>query len=191
MFPITFDWAQIAYIGSPLLTPWWAAANVVGGLVLVMWIAAPIMCKWSRSRECYISNRLQTTKTSFSPPIFPFCHQQFLTTQENLMKSAKFLLLTSCLIKKHMTITHEYIYPSPTFCLMEYNLLLSQHYFLTRLVGTVVKFGVKQKKHSESVMQKSLRLDTKQYQQVKATDYPDRPPLPRLKPLGKIFTADS
>lgn len=41
---MTFDWAQIAYIGSPLLTPWWAAANVVGGLVLVMWIIAPIMC---------------------------------------------------------------------------------------------------------------------------------------------------
>ena len=47
LFPMTFDWAQIAYIGSPLLTPWWAAANVVGGLVIVMWIAAPIMCKLS------------------------------------------------------------------------------------------------------------------------------------------------
>lgn len=44
LFPLTFDWAQIAYIGSPLLTPWWAAANVVGGLVIVMWILAPIMC---------------------------------------------------------------------------------------------------------------------------------------------------
>lgn len=43
LFPMTFDWAQVAYIGSPLLTPWWAAANVVGGLVLVMWIVAPIM----------------------------------------------------------------------------------------------------------------------------------------------------
>lgn len=43
LFPMTFDWAQIAYIGSPLLTPWWAAANVVGGLVLVMWILAPIL----------------------------------------------------------------------------------------------------------------------------------------------------
>ncbi|KXJ92416.1 OPT oligopeptide transporter protein-domain-containing protein [Microdochium bolleyi] len=42
LFPLTFDWAQIAYIGSPLLTPFWAAMNVVGGLVLVMWIAAPI-----------------------------------------------------------------------------------------------------------------------------------------------------
>ncbi|KAL2264366.1 hypothetical protein VTK26DRAFT_5792 [Humicola hyalothermophila] len=42
MFPVTFDWAQVAYIGSPLLTPFWAAMNVVGGLVVVMWLAAPI-----------------------------------------------------------------------------------------------------------------------------------------------------
>ncbi|KAI1001250.1 Glutathione transporter 1 [Podosphaera aphanis] len=42
MFPVTFDWAQIAYIGSPLLTPFWAAANVFGGLILIMWIVAPL-----------------------------------------------------------------------------------------------------------------------------------------------------
>ena len=42
LFPMTFDWAQVAYIGSPLLTPFWAAMNVVGGLVIVMWIIAPI-----------------------------------------------------------------------------------------------------------------------------------------------------
>ena len=42
LFPVTFDWAQIAYIGSPLLTPFWAAMNVVGGLVIVMWVLAPI-----------------------------------------------------------------------------------------------------------------------------------------------------
>lgn len=47
MFPITFDWAQIAYIGSPLLTPWWAAANMVTGLAVVMWLVAPILCKKS------------------------------------------------------------------------------------------------------------------------------------------------
>ena len=43
LFPVTFDWAQIAYIGSPLLTPWWAAANVFSGLAIVMWIIAPIL----------------------------------------------------------------------------------------------------------------------------------------------------
>ncbi|KAI2465581.1 OPT-domain-containing protein [Annulohypoxylon bovei var. microspora] len=42
LFPLTFDWAQVAYIGSPLLTPFWAAMNVIGGLVIVMWIIAPI-----------------------------------------------------------------------------------------------------------------------------------------------------
>ncbi|KAL9109956.1 MAG: hypothetical protein Q9227_005479 [Pyrenula ochraceoflavens] len=43
LFPLTFDWAQIAYTGSPLVTPWWAAANVVGGLAIVMWIVAPVL----------------------------------------------------------------------------------------------------------------------------------------------------
>jgi len=42
LFPLTFDWAQIAYIGSPLLTPFWASMNVIGGLVIVMWAIAPI-----------------------------------------------------------------------------------------------------------------------------------------------------
>jgi hypothetical protein len=31
---ITFDWSEIAYIGSPLATPWWAAANVGAGFVV-------------------------------------------------------------------------------------------------------------------------------------------------------------
>ncbi|KAK0391235.1 hypothetical protein NLU13_0736 [Sarocladium strictum] len=43
LFPVTFDWAQITYIGSPLLVPFWAAMNVIGGLAIVMWIVAPIL----------------------------------------------------------------------------------------------------------------------------------------------------
>lgn len=50
MFPVTFDWAQIAYIGSPLVTPFWAAMNIVGGLVVVMWFVAPLMCKHTALR---------------------------------------------------------------------------------------------------------------------------------------------
>lgn len=42
LFPLTFDWAQITYVGSPLLVPFWAAMNVIGGLAIVMWIIAPI-----------------------------------------------------------------------------------------------------------------------------------------------------
>ncbi|GFP53391.1 glutathione transporter 1 [Trichoderma asperellum] len=42
LFPMTFDWAQITYVGSPLLVPFWAAMNVIGGLAVVMWIIAPL-----------------------------------------------------------------------------------------------------------------------------------------------------
>ena len=60
---MTFDWAQIAYIGSPLVTPWWAAANVVGGLVILMWIVAPILCEGALLRiigwQLLIDLRLQ------------------------------------------------------------------------------------------------------------------------------------
>lgn len=40
---ITFDWAQIAHVISPLSTPWWAEANVMAGLVGFFWIVAPII----------------------------------------------------------------------------------------------------------------------------------------------------
>lgn len=40
---ITFDWSQIAYIGSPLATPWWAEANVAFGFVFFFWILTPIL----------------------------------------------------------------------------------------------------------------------------------------------------
>ena len=60
---MTFDWAQIAYIGSPLLTPWWAAANVMGGLVIIMWIIAPILCQrpslFALGLQSLINPRLQ------------------------------------------------------------------------------------------------------------------------------------
>ncbi|KAL5513009.1 hypothetical protein ACEPAH_3407 [Sanghuangporus vaninii] len=43
MSVLTFDWAQIAYISSPLATPWWAAANIGIGFILFFWILTPIL----------------------------------------------------------------------------------------------------------------------------------------------------
>ena len=40
---ITFDWSQIAFIGSPLMVPWWAQVHVFAGFVLVYWIILPIL----------------------------------------------------------------------------------------------------------------------------------------------------
>ncbi|BGP58597.1 hypothetical protein JCM8202v2_006266 [Rhodotorula sphaerocarpa] len=51
----TFDWAQIAYVTSPLIVPWWAQANMFAGFVLAFWIIAPAL---------YYSN---TFETAFLP----------------------------------------------------------------------------------------------------------------------------
>ncbi|KAF8907710.1 OPT oligopeptide transporter [Gymnopilus junonius] len=40
---ITFDWSQIAYIGSPLATPWWAEANIFAGFVFFFWFLTPLL----------------------------------------------------------------------------------------------------------------------------------------------------
>ncbi|GBE78430.1 OPT oligopeptide transporter [Sparassis latifolia] len=40
---LTFDWAMISFMGSPLVTPWWAELNIWVGFVICYWVIAPIM----------------------------------------------------------------------------------------------------------------------------------------------------
>ncbi|KAJ5673707.1 hypothetical protein N7507_002834 [Penicillium longicatenatum] len=40
LLPITFDWSQVSYVGSPLLIPSWAILNVFVSLVFWIWIVA-------------------------------------------------------------------------------------------------------------------------------------------------------
>ncbi|KAI0368540.1 small oligopeptide transporter [Pilatotrama ljubarskyi] len=40
---LSFDWNQIAFIGSPLATPWWAEANVIAGFLIFYWFLAPLI----------------------------------------------------------------------------------------------------------------------------------------------------
>lgn len=41
LLPFTFDWAQISYVGSPLVVPTWAIVNIFGALAFWIWIVAP------------------------------------------------------------------------------------------------------------------------------------------------------
>jgi OPT family small oligopeptide transporter len=42
LLPITFDWTQITgFLGSPLMTPWHAIANIMIGVVFFFWIVTP------------------------------------------------------------------------------------------------------------------------------------------------------
>ncbi|KAF4999737.1 hypothetical protein FDECE_11416, partial [Fusarium decemcellulare] len=43
LLPLTFDWSQIAYIGSPLVVPTWAIVNVLASLVLWIYIVTPAL----------------------------------------------------------------------------------------------------------------------------------------------------
>ncbi|KAH0303562.1 OPT superfamily oligopeptide transporter, partial [Aureobasidium melanogenum] len=43
MVPLTLDWSQIAYIGSPLVVPTWAILNVGASLVFWIYIITPAM----------------------------------------------------------------------------------------------------------------------------------------------------
>ncbi|KAJ5241633.1 uncharacterized protein N7469_003224 [Penicillium citrinum] len=40
LIPITFDWSQVSYVGSPLLVPSWAVINILASLVFWIWIVA-------------------------------------------------------------------------------------------------------------------------------------------------------
>ncbi|KAI9012599.1 OPT family small oligopeptide transporter [Phycomyces nitens] len=43
MLSLSFDWTTtVAFLGSPLVVPWWAIANILVGFVCVAWIIAPI-----------------------------------------------------------------------------------------------------------------------------------------------------
>lgn len=60
LFPLTFDWTQIAgYVTSPLQTPWWAIANILGATIMWFWIVSPAI---------YFSNAWYTQYVPFSTP---------------------------------------------------------------------------------------------------------------------------
>jgi len=39
----TFDWSQINWLGSPLVTPWWAEVNIGVGSFIGLWVVVPAM----------------------------------------------------------------------------------------------------------------------------------------------------
>ncbi|KAF7546069.1 hypothetical protein G7Z17_g8684 [Cylindrodendrum hubeiense] len=55
--PVTFDWSQVAYNGSPLVVPFWAQANVFAGWVVVFALVTPIL---------YYTNTWNTAYLPFS-----------------------------------------------------------------------------------------------------------------------------
>ena len=40
---LSFDWSEISFISSPMVTPWWAECNMMVMFVLCIWLVAPIL----------------------------------------------------------------------------------------------------------------------------------------------------
>ena len=155
LFPMTFDWAQIAYIGSPLLTPWWAAANVVGGLVIVMWIIAPILCAWlcSLYGKPY-TNTLQIIAMSSTLLLCPSSHLLSLTTLESLMMSVRFSHRTTASIASPTIDIAKSIYQSHICSPTASSSLVSRPWSHIPFVGTAETSGSSLRSHSRMVLTK-------------------------------------
>lgn len=65
LIPLTFDWNQISYIGSPLYTPWWAQANVFGFFLLAYVFIGPILYYSNVWDTAYLPYATSTTFDRF------------------------------------------------------------------------------------------------------------------------------
>ncbi|KAF9023394.1 OPT superfamily oligopeptide transporter [Hymenopellis radicata] len=54
MSGLTFDWSMISYISSPMVTPWWAEANIMVSFVFFFWILAPIIYFTNTFNSAYL-----------------------------------------------------------------------------------------------------------------------------------------
>ncbi|KAJ7904701.1 OPT oligopeptide transporter [Mycena olivaceomarginata] len=91
---LTFDWAQIAYVGSPLATPWWAEANVAAGFVFFFWILTPALGgSFDNTGAKYNVTRILTADATFdeesyqaySPLFLLFFRKQIWTQSRRAM----------------------------------------------------------------------------------------------------------
>ncbi|KAI0785549.1 OPT oligopeptide transporter [Abortiporus biennis] len=116
---ITFDWSQIAYIGSPLATPWWAEANIAAGFVLFFWIITPILyytntwyakylpissrMSYDNTGAIYDVTRIINTDLTLNIEKYKAYSPLFLSTTFAIAYGLSFASITA-------TITHTFLY---------------------------------------------------------------------------------
>ncbi|PLW42849.1 hypothetical protein PCASD_07221 [Puccinia coronata f. sp. avenae] len=118
---LTFDWSQIAYIGSPLVVPWWAEVNVIIGFIFFFYILGPILYytnTWSqaylplggtgvydRYGQPYNTTRVVDLKTgSLNLTAYQEYSPLFLPTTFTAVYSIAFALATSAIV--HTALYH-------------------------------------------------------------------------------------
>ncbi|TDL22377.1 small oligopeptide transporter [Rickenella mellea] len=116
---LSFDWSQIAYIGSPLATPWWAEVNVIAGFILFYWIITPIVYysniwnsqympimssyPYDNQGRRYNVTRILNTQTTFDINAYRNYSPLFLSTTFAISYGLSFASITA-------TIVHALLY---------------------------------------------------------------------------------
>ncbi|RDB22006.1 Sexual differentiation process protein isp4 [Hypsizygus marmoreus] len=116
---ITFDWAQIAYIGSPLATPWWAEANIAVGFMFFFWILTPILYytntwdskylpissrgSFDNTGKAYDVTRIINADATFNQEAYSNYSPLYLSTTFAISYGLSFASITA-------TLTHAFLY---------------------------------------------------------------------------------
>ncbi|KAJ7759543.1 OPT oligopeptide transporter [Mycena metata] len=116
---VTFDWAQIAYIGSPLATPWWAEANIAVGFVFFFWVLTPALYftntfyskympissggSFDNTGASYNVTRILTPDKVFDEEKYKAYSPIFLSTTFSISYGLSFASITA-------TITHAFLF---------------------------------------------------------------------------------
>ncbi|KAE8259388.1 hypothetical protein A4X13_0g1043 [Tilletia indica] len=111
---LTFDWSQIAYNGSPLVTPWFTEAQTLFSLVIFFWILTPILYYsnsqhaaylpmvsnhvYDRFGERYAVKSLLTADGRFNATAYNAYSQQFLPTPFMVAYGLSFAAVTAILV---------------------------------------------------------------------------------------------
>ena len=110
---------QIAYVGSPLATPWWAEANITVGFVFFLWILTPILhytntwyglympissrTSYDNTGKKYKVTKILTEDKVFDPELYKAYSPLFLSTTFALSYGLSFASITA-------TLSHCFLY---------------------------------------------------------------------------------
>ena len=93
---LTFDWTQIAWIGGPLMVPWWAILQTFIGFVLFVWILTPVLYYTNVSNSrCFLCTTGLTIHSLGTCPTFPYLVTTPMTGSAKSTISAVYLPATT------------------------------------------------------------------------------------------------
>lgn len=111
---LTLDWNQIALIGSPLATPWWAEANVVAGFVFFYWFLTPVLyfsnvwysqympisssTSYDRHAQPYDTTKVLNPDATFNEEGYKSYSPQFLSTTFAISYGLSFASISATIV---------------------------------------------------------------------------------------------